>query len=140
MTPLELRGRTMFATIIALGTLTMLWLSLASDAMPRTPARALAVYGRPLVLVLLGVLAAHGRRWALLLLAGYFALLLLMLVVAPLASVRPSGGALAFLLALGALYGACAALLLRSPAIRAFLARPRAERTAESRQNPPSAR
>ena len=124
MTPLELRGRTMFASIVAVGTLTMLWLSLASGTAADRPGRMLAMYGRPLVLVLLGVLAAHRRRWALLLLVAFFVLLLLMLVVAPLANVRPSGGALVFLLALGALYGACAVLLLRSTAIRAFLHRP----------------
>lgn len=123
MTSLEHRGRTLFIAIVAVGTLTMLWGGLFT-AQSTAPGRMLALYGRPLVIVLLGVLAAHGRRWAHRALVGFFVLVALVVVVGPLAGARPGGSALAVLLALGVVYVACIVLLVRSAAVRAFLRRP----------------
>ena len=135
MTPLEHRGRTQFVLIIALGTLALLASGLRSGP-PTDPRQALALYARPLALVLLGVLAAHGRRWAHKALIGFYLLFVFLVALLPIAVTRPRGTALTILLVLGAVYAACALLLLRSTAIRAFLQRPIA--SAGPHATPPS--
>jgi hypothetical protein len=118
----EARGRIEFASIIALGVIVFLGIGLVAW-FRSGEINVVATFGRPIVLLALGMLVYGGRRWARTAATIWMGFIALVFSLSAIPVIGDHPGAGLFIIAIGLVFGWAAFRLQTSAAIDAFLGR-----------------